>query len=94
VIFGIAYGGGMPLYASLARDYFGQHIMGTVFGAATMLSSLGMAIGPVAGGWVFDTFHNYAWLYIASSAVAVGAVMLALLFPKPNPPTYSAALAT
>jgi len=85
VIFGVAYGGGMPLYASLARDYFGQHIMGTVFGAATMLSSLGMALGPVAGGWVFDTFHDYAWLYIASAAVAVGAVLLALFFPKPHP---------
>ena len=58
VIFGVAYGGGMPLYASLARDYFGQHIMGTVFGAATMLSSLGMALGPVAGGWVFDTYRQ------------------------------------
>ena len=91
VIFGVAYGGGMPLYASLARDYFGQHIMGTVFGAATMLSSLGMAIGPVAGGWVFDTFGNYAWLYIASAAVAVGAVLLALLFPKPvSPPAATA----
>ena len=84
VIFGVAYGGGMPLYASLARDYFGQQIMGTVFGAATMLSSLGMALGPVAGGWVFDRFHNYAWLYVASATVAVGAVMLALLFPKPD----------
>ena len=84
VIFGVAYGGGMPLYASLARDYFGQRIMGTVFGAATMLSSLGMSIGPVAGGWVFDNFHNYAWLYIASAAVAVGAVLLALMFPKPR----------
>jgi MFS family permease len=84
VIFGVAYGGGMPLYASIARDYFGQHIMGTVFGAATMLSSLGMAIGPVAGGWVFDTYHNYAWLYIASSAVALGAVLLAFTFPKPQ----------
>ena len=83
VIFGIAYGGGMPLYASLARDYFGQHIMGTVFGAATMLSSLGMSLGPVGGGWVFDNFHNYAWLYIASGLVAAGAVMLALMFPKP-----------
>jgi MFS family permease len=84
-IFGVAYGGGMPLYASLARDYFGQHIMGTVFGAATMLSSLGMAIGPLAGGWVFDTFNTYAWLYIGSASVAVGAVLLALLFPKPRP---------
>jgi MFS family permease len=85
VIFGVAYGGGMPLYASIARDYFGQNIMGTVFGAATMLSSLGMAIGPVAGGWVFDSHGNYAWLYIASAAVAVGAVALALMFPKPRP---------
>jgi MFS family permease len=84
VIFGIAYGGGMPLYASLARDYFGQHIMGTVFGAATMLSSLGMASGPVLGGWIFDTYNNYAWLYIASSLVAVGAVLLAVVFPKPT----------
>jgi MFS family permease len=50
-----------------------------------MLSSLGMSIGPVAGGWVFDTFSTYAWLYIASAAVAVGAVLLALLFPKPVP---------
>ncbi|HYJ40669.1 MAG TPA: MFS transporter [Steroidobacteraceae bacterium] len=83
IIFGVAYGGGMPLYASLARDYFGQRIMGTVFGAATMLSSLGMSFGPVAGGWVFDHFGTYAWLYIGSAAVAVGAVMLALLFPKP-----------
>jgi MFS family permease len=46
------------------------------------LSSLGMALGPVAGGWVFDHFHNYAWLYIASASVAVGAVLLALCFPK------------
>jgi MFS family permease len=83
VMFGIAYGGGMPLYASLARDYFGQHIMGTVFGAATMLSALGMSVGPWFGGWVFDSFHNYAWLYIASAGVAVGAVLLATLFPRP-----------
>jgi MFS family permease len=84
VIFGVAYGGGMPLYASIARNYFGQHIMGTVFGAATMLSSLGMSLGPTVGGWVFDTYHNYAWLYISSAAVGVGAVLLALLFPKPR----------
>jgi len=84
VIFGVAYGGGMPLYASIARDYFGQNIMGTVFGAATMLSSLGMALGPVAGGWLFDTYHNYAWLYIGSAAVALGAVLIATMFPKPR----------
>jgi MFS family permease len=81
VVFGTAYGGVMPLYAVLAREYFGQRIMGTVFGAATMVSAVGMAFGPLAGGFVFDTFNNYAWLYIGSGAVALGAVAIALAFP-------------
>jgi hypothetical protein len=49
----------MPLYAVLAREYFGQEIMGTVFGAATMISSIGMAFCPRAGDWVFDSFATY-----------------------------------
>ncbi len=55
--------------------------MGTVFGAATMMSSLGMALGPLAGGLVFDTFASYSWLYIGSAAVGLGAVAIALAFP-------------
>jgi MFS family permease len=81
VVFGMAYGGVMPLYAVLAREYFGQAIMGTVLGGATMLSALGMAIGPVGGGWVFDTFGSYGWLYIGSGLLAFGAVAIALAFP-------------
>ncbi len=56
----------MPLYAVLAREYFGPRIMGTLFGAATMVSTLGMAFGPIAGGLIFDSFNSYAWLYIGS----------------------------
>ena len=81
VVFGTAYGGVMPLYAVLAREYFGPRIMGTVFGAATMVSSIGMALGPVVGGWIFDAFNAYAWLYIGSFAVGLGAVAIALMFP-------------
>jgi MFS family permease len=80
-VFGTAYGGVMPLYATLARGYFGQRIMGTVFGAATMVSALGMAFGPLAGGVVFDTFNNYAWLYVGSGAVALAAMAIAFAFP-------------
>ncbi|MBA8879696.1 MFS transporter [Phyllobacterium myrsinacearum] len=82
VIFGSAYGGVMPLYAVLAREYFGPRIIGTVFGAATMLSSIGMAFGPLIGGWIFDTFHNYSWLFIGSALVGLGAAAIALAFPS------------
>jgi MFS family permease len=80
-IFGFAYGGVMPLYAVLARDYFGPNIMGAVFGAAAMVSSLGMALGPVIGGWIYDTWNAYTGLYVASAVVGLGAVAVALAFP-------------
>lgn len=81
LVFGAAYGGVMPLYAVLAREYFGTRIIGSVLGAATMLSSLGMALGPVIGGWVFDASGQYTWLYVGSSIVGLGAVAIAFAFP-------------
>ena len=84
ILFGMAYGGVMPLYAVLAREYFPLRIMGTVFGAAAMISSLGMALGPAVGGWIFDTFHGYGYLYIASFGMGLAAVAIALAFPSPS----------
>jgi MFS family permease len=80
LVFGTAYGGVMPLYAVLARESFGQRVMGTLFGALTMASSIGMAFGPWAGGRIFDAFNSYVWLYIGASSVAVAAVAVALVF--------------
>ena len=88
VVIGLAYGGVMPLYAVLVREFFGARIMGTVFGAVSAFASLGMALGPWAGGWVFDTFHGYGWLYIGSFGIGLGAVAVALTFkpiPRPAP---------
>lgn len=81
-VFGLAYGGVMPLYAALARDYFGPRIMGTVFGAATMVSCLGMAMGPAVGGWIFDRFGGYAGMHLSSLVVGLGAVAIAVAFPS------------
>ncbi len=78
---GAAYGGVMPLYAVLVRGYFSPRIMGAVIGAATMASSIGMAFGPLAGGWACDTYGGYGLLYIGSFAVGLGAVAMALAFP-------------
>jgi MFS family permease len=89
-VFGFAYGGTMPIYAVLARHYFGQRIMGTVLGAAAMVSSLGMALGPAIGGWIFDTFRNYMPLYLGSLAIGLVAVATAIALPR-VPPAHRAA---
>jgi predicted MFS family arabinose efflux permease len=86
IVFGLAYGGVMPLYAVLVREFFGARIMGTVFGAVSAFASLGMALGPWAGGWVFDTFHGYGWLYIGSFGIGLAAVAVALSFPSARRP--------
>jgi MFS family permease len=82
VVFGLAYGGVMPLYAVLVREYFGAKIMGTMFGAVAAFASLGMALGPWAGGLVYDTYHNYVWLHAGSFAIGLAAVAIALAFPS------------
>ncbi len=86
MVLGLAYGGVMPLYAVLARDYFPAHVMGTVLGGITMTSSIGMAFGPVGGGWLFDTFGDYHWLYVCSAAIGLAAALVALTFPRPSAP--------
>lgn len=80
-VLGMAYGGVMPLYAVLARDYFSARVMGTVLGGITMTSSIGMAFGPVGGGWIFDTFGDYHWLYVSSAAIGLAGAVVALAFP-------------
>ncbi len=83
-VLGLAYGGVMPLYSVLAREYFSPRVLGTVLGAATMTSSIGMAFGPLGGGWLYDTYGTYNWLYIASAAVGLAAAAMALAFPPPK----------
>jgi MFS family permease len=81
IVFGMSYAGVMPLYAVIAREYFPVRIMGTVFGANALISSLGMSLGPAMGGWIFDHFGTYGWLYVGSFAVGLGAAAIALAFP-------------
>jgi MFS family permease len=80
IVFGLAYGGVMPLYAVLVRDAFGPRIMGTMFGAVTLFASLGMALGSGAGGFVFDTWGNYSRLYIGAFVIGLCAAVIALTF--------------
>ena len=93
-VFGLIYGGIMPLYAVIARGYFPMRIMGTVLGASTIFSSLGMALGPAVGGWIFDTTGSYGWLYIASFGIGLGAMAIAMLFPPFPAPQPAAPEAT
>jgi len=61
----------------LARENFPLRMMGTVIGGTAMAGSLGMATGPLAGGLIYDAFASYAWLYIGSWIMGIGAFLIA-----------------
>jgi MFS family permease len=84
LVFGFAYGGVMPLYALLVRDYFGERVMGSAFGAVSLAATVGMALGPWIGGWLYDTLGGYAWMFVGSSAIGLGAVAIAVTFRPPR----------
>lgn len=81
-LFGFTYAGVMPLFAVIARDNFPLRMMGTVIGSTTMASSLGMALGPVLGGLIYDTYSSYAWLFIGAFALGIGAFLAAFAFTR------------
>ncbi|HVQ66296.1 MAG TPA: MFS transporter [Bradyrhizobium sp.] len=83
-LFGFIYAGTMPLYAVLVRENFPLRMLGTVIGGTAMAGSLGMATGPLAGGLIYDTFASYAWLYIGSWIMGLGAFLIIMTF-KPMP---------
>lgn len=94
-LFGFIYAGVMPLYSVLLRESFPLRIMGTLMGGLGLAGGLGMATGPLLGGWIFDTTGDYGWLYLSSFGMGIGAFMIATLFrPHPKLPATAPGLAT
>jgi len=85
LVFGAAYGGVMPLYALLTREYFGARVMGTAYGAVFLVSTLGMGLGSFAGGVIHDRLGAYDWLFLGSAAAGAAGGLLALSFRPPRP---------
>ncbi|HXG05533.1 MAG TPA: MFS transporter [Candidatus Binatia bacterium] len=82
--FGTFYGGVMPLYALVTREYFGEKVMGSAYGGVFLVSTLGMGLGSFAGGLIYDRLGGYAWLFLASAAIGGLAALLAVTFRPPR----------
>lgn len=84
VLFGASYGGVMPMYALLTREYFGAKAMGTAYGAIFMLQAVGMGLGAYWGGWFYDHLGTYGWLFGSATALAAAAILFALPLRAPR----------
>jgi MFS family permease len=84
LVFGVAYGGVMPLYALVTREYFGERVLGTAYGIVFFISCIGMGLGSWAGGVIHDALGTYQWLFLASMGIGIMAVIMGITLRPPS----------
>jgi predicted MFS family arabinose efflux permease len=84
LLFGVAYGGAMPVYALVAREFFGERVVGTTFGVIFFISCIGMGLGSYGGGVIYDHLGSYWTMHLASTLVGAAAIVVALGLRAPR----------
>lgn len=79
VVFGLFDYSTVPPTASLVASHLGLRIMGLAMGLIAAGHALGGAVGAFLGGWLFDLFARYDWVWLMSIGLAVFAGLLVLL---------------
>ena len=63
-IFGLFHGGLIPLYAVIVREYFSPHEAGARVGIVIGATLVGMALGGLMSGAIFDLTGSYRVTFI------------------------------
>jgi MFS family permease len=80
VMFGLAYGGDVPLGSPLTAELFGMGSHGTIFGVVTFIGTVGGALGPLVAGMIFDVRNSYTPAFlICIAASVIGLVLIRFL---------------
>ena len=80
-LFGIGLGGEVPAFPIINRQYFGHAPIGTVYGWQMLGNGIGMALGPLAGGFLWDVTGDFTNVVILSSALSLVGLVSVLLLP-------------
>ncbi|HBO90735.1 MAG TPA: hypothetical protein DD460_08270 [Acidobacteria bacterium] len=80
VLWAIPYGGEGTAFPVINRQYYGHSPMGATYGWQLLGAGLGMALGGLLPGLVFDITGVYTWAIILSAVFSLaGAVAILLL---------------
>jgi len=84
LLLGINLGGEVPVLPGLIADYFGRKHFGIIYGATFFMLTLGTAIGPIYGGWIFDVTGSYSGSFLTSILLSFIAIILVYLAGSPR----------
>ncbi|MDA0677166.1 MAG: MFS transporter, partial [Chloroflexi bacterium] len=82
IIWAIPYGGEGTVFPVINRKYYGHVPMGPTYGWQLLGAGLGMALGGVLPGMVFDITGAYTWaIWLSAGFSLFGAFSIAMLEP-------------
>jgi MFS family permease len=85
VVYGFLWGGSGAVITALIGDVFGTRNLGSIMGIMSAGWSLGAALGPAMGGYIFDVSGNYFVAFAtAAAALFMSALFVALIRRGPN----------
>lgn len=85
VLFGLVDYSTVPVTASLVASHIGLRVMGLAFGLISAGHQIGGALGAYMGGYLFDLYAQYAWVWWSSLALAVLAALMCYLVRERRP---------
>jgi len=74
----------MPAERAFVADIAGQDTRGTSYGLYTFAYFLGAALGPLAGGWLYDNIGHATPFYLNAVGLVVGALLVAGVLRDPD----------
>ena len=89
-IFGILNFATFPVIANIVATHIGVRIIGLTLGLLFGGHSLGAAIGVVIGGWMFDIFAKYDFVWWLSVGLAALSGIFAILVKETRDPSSKA----
>ncbi|RLD08532.1 MAG: hypothetical protein DRI65_01985 [Chloroflexota bacterium] len=72
----------VPAERAFVADIAGKDIRGTSYGLYTFSYFLGSALGPLAGGWLYDHISQAAPFYLNAMVLVIGAILVALILKE------------
>ena len=83
-IYGLGYGGPIPLRPALQADYFGTKGFGTILGLMSLVTMVSGLVSPVVAGMIFDSTGSYKTAWDIFALITIPAVPLMLLAKPPK----------
>lgn len=84
VIYGLSYGGVIPLTLALRADLFGRRNFATISGLTMPISMIGTVTAPLIAGYLYDTTKSYSVAFYIFMVMIIISGMLFLVIPRPS----------